>query len=79
MAGCQGELSEEEFYVHIEDIDGNVLVDDTLKSQANGFIDFWLPRDKTYNITIKYDEKMVESQFSTFENDGTCITTFQLS
>lgn len=78
LTGCQGELVEKEFDVYIEDTDGNVIIDEKVKSQVNGFIDFWLPRDKTYRITIAQDGKIVESEFSTFENDGTCITTMQL-
>jgi len=78
LTGCQGELVNKEFDVYIEDIEGNVLVDEKLKSQSNGFIDIWLPRDKEYRIEIKYDDKKVESEFSTFENDNTCITTMQL-
>ena len=78
MTGCQGALVNKEFDVYIEDIEGNVLVDEKLKSQSNGFIDIWLPRDKEYRIEIKYDDKKVESEFSTFENDNTCITTMQL-
>ncbi len=69
----------EEFDVYIEDTEGNVIVDETMKSQANGFIDFWLPRDKKYRITISKDGKTVESELSTYENDATCITTMQLT
>jgi Periplasmic copper-binding protein CueP len=79
LTGCQGELVEEEFEVYIEDTEGNLILDETLKSQSNGFIDLWLPRDKTYRITIVQDGKNVESEFSTFENDDTCITTMQLT
>ena len=78
LTGCQGELVNEEFDVYIEDTEGNVILDETLKSQSNGFIDLWLPRDKTYRIKIEHGGKMVRSEFSTFENDGTCITTMQL-
>jgi len=78
LTGCQGELVEEEFDVYIEDTQGNVVVNETMKSLKNGFIDLWVPRDKTYQITIKHGDKTVKSEFSTFENDGTCITTMQL-
>lgn len=78
LTGCQGELTEKEFIVYIEDNEGNVVVDQTLTSQANGFIDLWLPRDKTYNATIEYEGKTAQSKFSTFEGDDTCITTIQL-
>jgi hypothetical protein len=68
----------EEFDVYIEDENGKVVVDETLTSQANGFIDFWLPRDHTYTVKIENDGKITESEISTFENDPTCITTMQL-
>ena len=79
LTGCQGELVEKEFDVYIEDSEGNVILDDTIKTQANGFFDLWLPRDKTYQIKIKHDGKASESEISTFEDDATCITTMQLT
>ena len=78
LTGCQGEMAEEEFDVYIEDTEGNVIIDETLNSQSNGFIDLWLPRDKTYRAKIEHDGQMAESEFSTFESDNTCITTMQL-
>ncbi len=78
MTGCQGELTNEELNVYIEDTEGNVIVEETLKSQSNGFIDLWLPREKTYRVSIAYEGKIVESELSTFEGDPTCITTMQL-
>lgn len=71
-------MAEKEFDVYIEDTDGNVIMDEKVKSHANGFIDFWLPRDKTYRTKIEYGGKMAESELSTFDNDPTCITTMQL-
>lgn len=68
----------EEFNVYIEDAKGNVLVDDILRTEVNGFIDLWLPREQTFQIKIEHQGKEVESEFSTFENDGTCITTMKL-
>jgi hypothetical protein len=68
----------EEFDVFIEDEDGKVVVDETLTSQTNGFIDLWLPRDHTYTVKIENNGKIIESEISTFENDPTCITTMQL-
>jgi hypothetical protein len=79
LTGCQGELAEKEFDVYIEDSKGNVILDERVKSLANGFFDLWLPRDKTYKIKISQDGKTVESEFSTYEKDGTCITTMQLT
>lgn len=78
LTGCQGELTEAEFSVYIEDTKGSVIVDQTMKSQSNGFIDLWLPRDKTYNVTIEHDGKKAKSELSTFESNDTCVTTMQL-
>jgi hypothetical protein len=78
LTGCQGELADVELDLYIEDTEGNVILDETVKSPANGFLDFWLPRDKTYNVTVEYDGKMVESEISTFQGDDTCVTTMQL-
>ncbi|MGF7047270.1 hypothetical protein J2T13_001775 [Paenibacillus sp. DS2015] len=78
LTGCQGELMKEEFSVYIADKEGTVILDETMKSQSNGFIDLWLPRDQTYHITIKHDGKKAESEISTFQIDNTCIATMQL-
>ena len=79
LTGCQGELVEKDFNVHIQDEDGEVVVDETITSLENGFIDLWLPRDKNFQVKITHDDKTVESQISTFEGDNTCITTMQLT
>lgn len=79
LTGCQGELVDKDFDLYIEDTDGNVVLDETMNTESNGFFDLWLPRDKTYNVKISHDGKQVESEISTFEKDGTCITTMQLT
>ena len=78
MTGCQGELEKEEFEVYVGDEDGNVVVDETMTSQDNGFIDLWLPREKSYQVKIEQDGKTAQSEISTFNGDNTCITTMQL-
>ncbi|OIJ14216.1 hypothetical protein BKP37_09030 [Anaerobacillus alkalilacustris] len=70
-------MVEEEFIVFIEDSEGNIIVDETMTSLENGFIDFWLPRDRTYLVRIEHEGRMVESEISTFDDDATCITTMQ--
>lgn len=78
LTSCQGELVNEKFEVYIEDTDGNVILDETMTSFENGFIDLWLPREKNLQITIKQSGKSATSEISTFEGDNTCITTMQL-
>ena len=79
LTGCQGELTEQEFEVKVTDLKGNTVVDQVMKSGANGFIDLWLPREQAYRMTIEYDGKKAESEISTFDTDNTCVTTLSLS
>lgn len=78
LTGCQGELVEEDFDVLIEDSKGNIVLNENKKTEANGFIDLWLPRDETFTVTIKQDGKETTSEITTFDGDNTCITTMQL-
>lgn len=79
LTGCQGELVENEFNVYIEDDEGSVIVNKTMTSLDNGFIDLWLPRNQNYHVKIEHDEGVAETEISTFEGDDTCITTMQLT
>ncbi|WNS46408.1 CueP family metal-binding protein [Paenibacillus sp. MMS20-IR301] len=79
LTGCQGELPNEEFEVYIEDAEGKEVMNGAVKSQPNGFIDLWLPRDQKLQITITRDGKQAKTDISTFESDDTCLTTMQLS
>ena len=78
LTGCQGEMVDKDLDFYIVDEDGQVIVDETFNSGANGFVDLWLPRDQTFQVKISYDGQETESEISTFEKDGTCITTMQL-
>ncbi|MFC7680387.1 CueP family metal-binding protein [Paenibacillus sp. GCM10028914] len=79
LTSCRGEMANEEFNIYIEDNDGNVVMNQAIKSQPNGFIDLWVPRDKELSIKISQDGKTAESEITTFEQDNTCITTMQLT
>ena len=79
LTGCQGELVEKEFDVHIQDEKGTVVLDDKMTSYKNGFIDLWLPRDQKYQVKIEYEGKTVEAEISTYKDDNTCISTMQLT
>lgn len=79
LTGCQGEMINQDFDIYIEDTEGNIILDETKQSLENGFIDLWLPRDKAFRVKITHEGKEVESEISTFQDDGTCITTMQLS
>ncbi|ETT53525.1 CueP family metal-binding protein [Paenibacillus sp. FSL P4-0338] len=79
LTGCQGEMVEQSFGVTVVDEDGKEIMNQTVKSQPNGFIDLWLPRDQNYKMTITHDGKEAKSEISTFESDDTCLTSMQLS
>lgn len=79
LTGCQGEMIGQFFGVTIEDADGKEIMNQTVKSQPNGFIDLWLPRDQNYKMTITHEGKKAQSEISTFESDDTCLTSMQLS
>lgn len=78
LTTCQGELVEETFDVMIETEDGEVIVDEQMKTFQNGFIDLWLPRNETLTVTIKQGNRVAVEQISTYKGDNTCITTMQL-
>ncbi len=71
-------MVKEEFDVYIKDTDGNEILAEKVTTQDNGFMDLWLPRDQKYVIKIQQEDKVAESEISTFEGDATCITTMQL-
>ncbi len=77
-SGCSGELKNKEFDVKITKDNGSVVLDKKVKSQKNGFIDFWLDRDETYTIEISYDGKSATQEITTYSGDYTCVTTMKL-
>lgn len=78
MTGCQGELVNKEFNIVITDSSGEDILNETITSPKNGFIDLWLPRNKTLKIVIEHEGKVVESEITTYKDSNTCITTMQL-
>jgi len=78
MSGCQGELVDVPVDVVARLADGTVVVDDTVRTMANGFIELWLPRDTEVSISLAARGKSVEGTIGTFADSRTCITTLQL-
>ncbi|MGO2508366.1 CueP family metal-binding protein [Vibrio hibernica] len=79
--GCQGELVEKSMQVKITDLDTKqVLKYGMVKTQKDGFIDFWMPKGKkNLEFTFTYNGKTVTQILSTEDDAKTCITTMQLS
>lgn len=79
LTGCQGELVEENFHVTVTRAEGEIIIDEEMKTFANGFIDLWLPRDEKFEVTIEQAGQVARQEISTFKGDYTCITTMQLA
>ena len=79
LATCQGELTGEFVRVTITDADGDVLIEETATTYANGFVGYWLPRDIEGTIEISQGDLTGSIPFSTSEGSPTCVTTLQLA
>ena len=78
MSGCQGELVNIPVKVFGKTADGMVVVDDTYITQKNGFIELWLGRNLSIDLTIELDGKRASQRITTKTDSNTCITTMQL-
>ena len=79
LTTCQGELAERDIEVTITTDDGEVLVEETTTTFANGFVGYWLPRDIQGTLAVSYDGLSGEVPLATGSEDPTCITTLQLT
>ncbi|QSV14860.1 CueP family metal-binding protein [Photobacterium ganghwense] len=77
--GCQGEMVEKAMMVKITNAETQeVIQSGMVRTQKDGFIDFWLPKDHRYQFTFTYQGKTASEVLSTDANSRTCITTMQL-
>ena len=79
MTGCQGELVEEELNVLFINDEGVTVLNKTVSTLKNGFIELWLPRNQTGILTFVQGDLMASTEITTFDESGTCLTTMQLS
>lgn len=79
LATCRGELAGEEVSIVITGDDGEVLVDETVTTEANGFTGFWLPRGiEAGTIEVTHDGHEGTVPLATTPGSPTCVTTLQL-
>ena len=78
MSSCQGELAESKFKVKAADAEGKILIDDTVSTLRNGFMELWLPRNRRIVLSIQGFNRTAEGIIETFDGSDTCITTFRL-
>lgn len=79
LTTCQGELHGEDVEVTFTTDDGEVLVDETTTTFANGFVGYWLPRDVEGTLRVTHEGRVGEVAVATGEEDPTCLTTLQLT
>lgn len=77
-SGCQGELVGVPLRVRVTEASGAVLIDETLVTGDNGFIDLWLPRGGDFAVVIEGEAGRAEARIGTHEQSPTCITTLRL-
>lgn len=80
LTTCRGELGDEDVEVKVVDTaTGEVLVEQTRRTFANGFVGFWLPRDIEGTLEVVYDGKVGRTEISTGKDAPTCLTTLRLA
>ncbi len=75
---CQAELKRATFGYTLRSTDGAFVRSGTVRAGADGFVEWWLPRNKTYVVTFERHGRRGGGTFSTRPKDPTCITTIRL-
>lgn len=78
ISGCQGELVNVSVNIVAKLSDGTIVVNETVRTMANGFVELWLPRNEEVSVSMEAEGKSVTGMISTLESSKTCVTTFQL-
>jgi hypothetical protein len=78
MSGCQGELVGQDLKMTATSTNGEVLLDGTVRTMYNGFVELWLPRDLEITLKVGYQGKEAEGLIRTYSGSNTCVTTLQL-
>ena len=73
-SACRGELANTPVEVTAVTVDGKVILDQKTRTLPNGFVDLWLPRNLTIDITLKARGLTATQRIGTFDTDKTCIT-----
>ena len=56
----------------------HVLIDETITTLQNGFLEIWLPRNRGIMVSIQRGDLNAKGVIETFPGSKTCVTTFQL-
>ena len=78
MSSCQGELTQTKLNVKAVDQSGTTIMDAPVSTLKSGFMELWLPRNRTINLTISGQNRSATDLITTSDGSDTCITTMQL-
>lgn len=78
MSGCQGELVNTSVSVLVKTQAGKTVMNKTVKTLPNGFLELWLDRNQTYQVTLKTGGKTTTGTLNTQPGSDTCVTTMRL-
>lgn len=82
--GCTGELIGEEMHMTAVDVEtGEEIMNQMVTTQHDGFIDFWVPSNRTLEFTFHHGDehgvwREAKEVLTTHADSRTCITTMQL-
>ena len=79
MSGCQDEMVGVPVNIVVTTSAGDVLIEETMTTPANGFLDLWLPRDETVSVRMSVGAYSTTGAITTFDDSRTCITTLRLT
>lgn len=78
FSSCQGELAGAPVDVRATLTDGTVVLDETITTGSNGFLDLWLPREQGVVLDLALGGRQTQGFLTTFADSATCVTTLQL-
>jgi hypothetical protein len=76
--GCEAELKNALVYYRIEEVDGTFIIQGEGNTGINGFLDLYLPLNKTYRISFNVKGLEGEVTITTSPESPSCITTLQV-
>ena len=60
------------------DQNGKIVIDQTVNTLLNGFMELWLPRERLISFSIKHMDLAAKGFLATFDDSPTCVTTIHL-
>lgn len=79
LTTCTAEFANTDFDVTVVDDAGEVILEETITTQDNGFFGLWLPAEIEGTITIEHENGSVTGDFSTHDDAKTCETDLRLT